>query len=70
LLSYAVKNSESGNSIIDVESKEISDEIENIIWQEIGNYLLDYQVYKENNQWIIDCMFAGYYVPHWNGWND
>ena len=63
LMCYAVRISESGSSIVDVETKEIADEIESIIWEEIGDYLLDYQVYKEDNHWVVDCIFAGYYVP-------
>lgn len=66
LLSYAVKSSQSGSSIIYVESKKTAEEIEDIIWEEIGDYLLDYQIYEENNRWVIDCMFAGAYVPSWD----
>lgn len=70
LLCYAVRKSQSGSSIVDVESEEIADEIDNIIWEEIGDYLLDCEIYKEGEHWAIDCMFAGNYVPYWDGWND
>ena len=70
LLCYAVRTSESGSSIVNVESKEIAGEIENIIWDEIGDYLLDCQIYEEDNHWAIDCMFAGNYVPYWDGWSE
>lgn len=70
LLQHAIKISESGSSIIDVKTKDIADEIEEIIWEEIGDYLLDYEIYEENGHWVVDCMFAGYYVPYWDGWND
>ena len=40
LLSYAVKTSQSGSSIICIESKEIADKIDDMIWEEIGDYLL------------------------------
>lgn len=68
LLCYAVRNSQSGSSILDVETKEEADEIDNIIWEEIGNYLLDYEIYKDGECWAIDCMFGGNYVPYWDGW--
>lgn len=69
LVEYAVNNSESGSSCVCVDSKEIADEVDNIIWETIGEYLLDYDVYKDTNgNWTIDCMFAGNYVPYWNGW--
>jgi len=68
LMCYAVRQSQSGSSIVYVETKEIADEIENILWEEIGDYLLDYEIYEEDNHWVIDCMFAGNYVPYWDGW--
>lgn len=70
LLQYAIEWSESGNSIVNVDSKEIADEVEEIIWEEIGVYLLECEIYKEDNHWSIDCMFAGNYVPYWDGWKD
>ena len=70
LLCYAVRQSQSGSSIVNVESKEIAGEIENIIWDEIGDYLLDCKIYEEDNHWAIDCMFAGNYVPYWDGWSE
>ena len=68
LMHHAVYISESGSSIIDVETEKLADEIDNILWEEIGDYLLDYEIYEENNLWVIDCMFAGNYVPYWDGW--
>lgn len=68
LFSYAVKTSRSGSSIVYVDTKELADDIESILWEEIGDYLLDYKVYEENNRWAIDCVFAGFYVPYWDGW--
>lgn len=70
LLCYAVRNSQSGSSIVDVETEEIANEIDNILWEEIGHYLLDYEIYEEGDYWAIDCMFGGNYVPYWDGWND
>lgn len=70
LLSHAVKVSTSGSSVVDVETKEIADEIDKIIWEEIGDYLLDYDIYEENGHWVIDCMFGGNYIPEWEGWRE
>lgn len=70
LLEYVVNFSESGSSVKYVDSKEMADKIDKIIWEEIGDYLLDYQVYEENDKWAIDCMFGGYYVPEWDGWQN
>lgn len=70
LLFYVVRVSENGNSIVYVKTEELANEIKNIIQKEIGDYLLDYQIYEENNHWAIDCMFAGFYVPYWNGWKE
>ena len=55
LLNYAVTTSESGNSIVHVGSKNIADSIDDIIWEEIGDYLLDCQIYPEKGEWVIDC---------------
>ena len=70
LMCHAVRVSESGSSIIDINTKELADEIENIIWEEIGDYLLDCLVYEEGDHWVVDCMFGGSYVPYWDGWDD
>lgn len=70
LLHYAVTNSQSGSSIIDVDTEDEANAIDAIIWEEIGDYLLDYQIYKEGEHWAVDCMFGGAYVPYWDGWED
>lgn len=70
ILFHAVEMSQTGNSIIYVDTEEEADEIDNILWEEIGCYLLDCQIYKENDRWAIDCMFGGYYVPYWDGWSN
>lgn len=70
LMCHAVRISESGSSIIDVETEAEADAIDNIIWEEIGDYLLDYQIYQEDNRWVIDCIFGGNYVPYWDGWRE
>lgn len=70
LLCYAVRESESGNAIVDVSTRELVNEIDDILQKEIGDYLLDYEIYEEDNHWCVDCMFAGYYIPYWDGWRD
>lgn len=70
LMWYAVKRSQSGSSIIDVETEAIADAIDNILWDEIGDYLLDYEIYEEDGHWVVNCLFAGNYVPYWDGWDE
>lgn len=68
LLDYAVNYSQSGNSIYYVDSEGLAEEVNEIIWEELGDYLLDCEVYEEDGEWVIDCMFGGYFVPEWDGW--
>ena len=71
LLHYVVHSSQTGNSIVDVDTEEMANEIDSIIWEDIGDYLLDCQIYKDKDgSWVIDCMFAGNYVPYWDGWDE
>ena len=70
LLEYAVRWSESGSAILTVETKEMADAIEDIIGEDIGYYLLDWRVYEWKGKWKIDCIFGGYYVPYWDGWDE
>lgn len=71
LLHHAVHVSESGSSIESVSTEEEADAIDNIIWEDIGDYLLDCEIYEDKDgDWEINCMFAGNYVPYWDGWND
>lgn len=70
LLSHAINISETGSSVIDVKTKEIAEEIDDIIWEEMGDYLLDCEIYEEGDHWVIDCLFSGNYVPYWDGWNE
>ena len=70
LLEYAVHKSESGSSILYVETKEEADETNDIIWELIGDYMLDApQIYKvSDGEYAIDCMFGGSFVLSWDGW--
>lgn len=71
LLYYAVHDSKSGSSIMDVKSKKLADEVKEIIMNEIGQYLLDPpEIYQYGDSWSIDCMFAGNYIPFWDGWRE
>lgn len=71
ILEYAVKESTSGSVVVYVKDKETADKVDEIIWEEIGRYMLDApEIYEENGEYAIDCMFAGYYVPGWDGWLD
>ena len=75
LLEYAIKDSTSGNAIVDVDfisTKDEASELESTILGEIGKYLLDdCQVYQEKSgQWVADVMFGGSYVPYWDGWRE
>lgn len=65
-LEYAVYQSESGNSIVYTTNYVLADKIGQIIWQEIGDYLLDFQIYDEGNSTAIDCMFGGNFVINWD----
>lgn len=70
LLEYAVLSSETGNSIfyLELSKKKLFHMVEDIIWNEIGDYLLDVQFIENDDCYEINCMFAGNYVPKWNGW--
>ena len=71
ILEYAINCSESGNTIESVETEELANEVDEIIDEMIGDYMLDApEIYKDeySGEWAIDCMFGGYYVPYWDGW--
>ena len=71
LLEYAVKCSQSGSSIYYADKDEYTDDLEDVIWDELNAYMLDApECYWENGMFVIDCMFAGFYVPEWDGWYD
>jgi glutamyl-tRNA reductase len=70
LVQYAINISESGNAIESVETEEEANRIDEILWDEIGDLLLDCEIYEEDGEWNIDVMFGGYYVPYWDGWRD
>lgn len=70
LFEYAVNSSISGSAVIYVDSERLAMKIDDIIEDEIGEYMLDHpEIYevKGNGEWCIDAMFAGNYVPYWDG---
>lgn len=66
----AVYRSQSGNAIVDIPTKEIADVVEDIVWEEIGDFLLDCYVYEDGDHYCLDVIFGGYYIPEWDGWDD
>lgn len=69
---YAIYRSETGNSIqdLDRDAEELADRVTDLLNEDLGDYLLDYMVYEENGEWTVDCMFAGCFVPEWDGWKE
>lgn len=69
LLYYAVKWSESGSSILTVETENIANEVKDHLC-DIADYLLDWDIYEWEGKWYVDCMFGGFYIPYWDGWGN
>lgn len=73
LLYSVCYSSETGQCCTDT-TCERAEEIGQQIWYEIGDYLLDMQIYKSasGDRKIIDVIFGGAYVPWWDGdeWGD
>ena len=67
ILEYVIYSSNSGNSIVQVDNEQIANEAKEILYDELGEYLLDVQIYERNGEWNIDTTFGGYYVPRWDG---
>ena len=71
LIEHIIYQSTSGNSIVFVHTKEEAEAVDKIIWKEIGDILLDSpQIYEDNGQWAIDCIFGGAFVPEWDGFSE
>ena len=72
VMHYAIYKSETGSSLyyLDLDKELVADKIDDIIMQDIGDYLLDYMIYDEKEKWVVDCMFGGCFVPDWNGWRE
>ena len=72
ILDYAINFSTSGSSIQYVDTKELADEVNEIIWDELGDFMLDApQIYQSlsDGKWAISCMFGGNYIPEWDGFD-
>lgn len=68
LIDEAINNSETGQVKV-VVSKELDlEKTGEVVWNEIGDMLLDILTYEEDGDNIIDVMFGGYYVPCWDGY--
>ena len=73
LLKYAVNESTSGNAIVDIDDEETAMKVDEILYEDLGDYLLDENenVYQEKDgQWVVDAMFGGAYIPGWDGWRE
>lgn len=71
ILEYVINASTSGSVVQFVETEEFANEVDEVMWEMIGDYMLDApEIYEDkySGGWVIDCMFGGYYVPYWDGW--
>ena len=71
ILEYVINSSTSGSVVQFVETEEFANEVDEVRWEMIGDYMLDApEIYEDkySGGWVIDCMFGGYYVPYWDGW--
>ena len=69
LFAGTVEGGDSGSVVYYVETEEEANAINEIIWEEIGHFMLDApEVYydKYSGEWVIDCMFGGAYIPEWD----
>ena len=67
LIDEAINNSETGQAKVVVPKELDLEKTGEIVWNEIGDMLLDILTYEEDGDNIIDVMFGGYYVPCWDG---
>ena len=72
LMAYAVNNSETGNTVVDVDTEEQAKAVEDELWNAFGWAVLDCEVYHDSygDYWYVDVMVGGSYVPEWDGWRD
>lgn len=71
ILEYVINASTSGSVVQFVETEEFANEVDEVMWEMIGDYMLDApEIYEDkySGGWVIDCMFSGYFVPYWDGW--
>ena len=70
---YVVECGTNGSVNEYVDSEDLANEIDEVIWEDIGDFMLEApEIYKDrySGQWCISCMFGGAYVPEWDGWED
>ena len=54
-----------------VETEEAAIRIEEEIWDNFGEFLLEpIEIYEEDDEWKLDGIAGGCYCPCWNGWWD
>ena len=71
ILDDAVNWLQTGQGTCRVESEEFADEVAETIFNDFGDYMLEYPYcYESNGEWVVDCMFGGYFIPEWDGWLD
>lgn len=69
LIDYLTHWSESGSSLVYVETSELANEVLDELDREFGECLLEWpEVYKEDDEWVVDCIFGGNWCPYWDGW--
>lgn len=63
--------SDSGNTCAYVKTEEIARQAEELLYDQYGNMLLDpVDIYEDDGEWCLDCMFGGYFVPGWDGFRE
>lgn len=67
LIDEAINNSETGQAKVVVPKELDLEKGSEVVWNEIGDMLLDILTYEEDGDNIIDVMFGGWYVPCWDG---
>ena len=72
ILDDAVNYLQTGQGVCRVENKELADEVAETIFNDFGDYMLEYpDCYEDcNGEWVVDCIFGGYFIPEWDGWFD
>lgn len=70
ILDYIINQSESGSVNMAVETEEFANEVREMALEDFAEYMLDApEVYFEEafDEWMVSCMFGGYFVPCWDG---
>lgn len=65
LLNYAVNYSQTGSAAIDLSDKQLADSVMKIIWDEIGDYMMACDYYKEGDAYVISCLFRRQICPEY-----